>query len=43
VDSEIAGSLWQVRVAFGDTVEAGDELMVIESMKMEMSVGAPCA
>jgi urea carboxylase len=43
VDSEIAGSLWQVRVSSGDTVEAGDVLLVIESMKMEISVCAPCA
>jgi urea carboxylase len=43
VDSEIAGSLWQVRVNSGDTVEAGDVLLVIESMKMEISVCAPCA
>ncbi|SAK78318.1 urea carboxylase [Caballeronia catudaia] len=43
VDSEIAGSLWQVKVAPGDTVAAGDVLLVIESMKMEISVCAPCA
>src|SRR3954451_12231463 len=34
VESEIAGSLWQVRVTCGDTVKAGDVLLVIESMKM---------
>ena len=43
VDSEIAGSLWQVRVVPGDRVEAGDLLLIIESMKMEISVYAPCA
>ncbi|MCC8395560.1 urea carboxylase [Paraburkholderia sp. MMS20-SJTR3] len=43
VDSEIAGSLWQVKVAEGDTVAAGDVLLVIESMKMEIAVCAPCA
>jgi urea carboxylase len=43
VDSEIAGNLWQVRVAAGETVAAGDVLVVIESMKMEISVCAPCA
>jgi urea carboxylase len=43
VDSEIAGNLWQVRVERGATVEAGDVLVVIESMKMEISVIAPCA
>ncbi|WP_233831991.1 urea carboxylase [Paraburkholderia sp. ZP32-5] len=43
VDSEIAGSLWQVKVKPGETVDAGDVLLVIESMKMEISVCAPCA
>ncbi|WP_250517556.1 urea carboxylase [Caballeronia sp. INDeC2] len=43
VDSEIAGNLWQVRVEAGAKVEAGDVLVVIESMKMEISVIAPCA
>jgi urea carboxylase len=43
VDCEIAGSLWQVRVKSGETVEAGDVLLVIESMKMEISVCAPVA
>ncbi|WP_244851675.1 urea carboxylase [Caballeronia sp. SL2Y3] len=43
VDSEIAGSLWQVKVATGDIVSAGDVLVVIESMKMEIAVCAPCA
>jgi len=43
VDSEIAGSLWQVRVLPGDRVQAGDMLLIIESMKMEISVYAPCA
>ncbi|SDR49632.1 urea carboxylase [Paraburkholderia fungorum] len=43
VDSEIAGNLWQVHVNPGATVAAGDVLLVIESMKMEISVTAPCA
>lgn len=43
VDSEIAGNLWQVRVERGASVAAGDVLVVIESMKMEISVCAPCA
>ncbi|MDE1007723.1 MAG: acetyl-CoA carboxylase biotin carboxyl carrier protein subunit, partial [Paraburkholderia fungorum] len=35
--------LWQVRVSPGDRVEAGDVLLIIESMKMEISVCAPYA
>ncbi|HEV3104744.1 MAG TPA: urea carboxylase [Trinickia sp.] len=42
VESEIAGNLWQVHVSPGAKVAAGDVLVVIESMKMEISVTAPC-
>ncbi|WP_250494622.1 urea carboxylase [Caballeronia sp. GAWG1-1] len=43
VDSEIAGNLWQVRVKAGERIAAGDVMFVIESMKMEIAVCAPCA
>jgi biotin carboxyl carrier protein len=33
--------VWQVKVAAGDTVESGDELIILESMKMEIPVVAP--
>ncbi|MCU1723719.1 urea carboxylase [Pseudomonas sp. 5P_5.1_Bac1] len=42
VDSPIAGNLWQVQVSAGDRVKAGDVLVVLESMKMEIPVLAPC-
>lgn len=38
VVSEIAGTVWEVRVNPGDKVESGDEIMIIESMKMEIPV-----
>jgi urea carboxylase len=41
VESHIAGNLWQVRVAVGQAVEEGDELVVLESMKMEIALAAP--
>ncbi|RCW68218.1 urea carboxylase [Pseudorhodoferax soli] len=41
VDSHIAGNLWQVRVQVGQTVEEGEELVVLESMKMEIGLAAP--
>jgi urea carboxylase len=40
VASAVQGSVWQVLVNEGDTVEAGDTLMVVESMKMEFAVTA---
>jgi biotin carboxyl carrier protein len=38
VKSEITGTVWQIKVSPGDRVEAGDTLIVIESMKMEIPV-----
>jgi acetyl-CoA carboxylase biotin carboxyl carrier protein len=38
VKSEITGTVWQVKSKPGDKVEAGDTLVVIESMKMEIPV-----
>lgn len=38
IKSEITGTVWQVKSKPGDKVEAGDTLVVIESMKMEIPV-----
>lgn len=43
VTSEVNGRIEQVRVQAGDEVLAGDVLAVLESMKMEISLEAPCA
>ena len=43
VRSPSAGRVLEVRVAVGAFVAAGDELVVIESMKMEIPVAAPRA
>ena len=43
VDSHIAGNLWQVQVDTGTRVEAGDVLVILESMKMEIPLLAPMA
>ncbi|MGH0038096.1 MAG: acetyl-CoA carboxylase biotin carboxyl carrier protein subunit [Myxococcota bacterium] len=42
IESEIAGSVWKVEKAVGDRVEVDDVVLVIESMKMEIPVEAPC-
>lgn len=39
--ASIAGAVWKVLVSEGDKVKEGDELMVLESMKMEFPVTAP--
>jgi urea carboxylase len=36
IDSHIAGNLWQVQVNVGQRVEAGETLVILESMKMEI-------
>ncbi|MFG3695326.1 5-oxoprolinase/urea amidolyase family protein [Stutzerimonas stutzeri] len=41
VESHIAGNLWQVSVAEGAQVAAGDVLVILESMKMEIPLTAP--
>ena len=38
----VAGSVWKVEARVGDTVQAGDTLVIVESMKMEFAVHAPC-
>lgn len=38
VKSEITGTVWQIKTKVGDTVDADDVLIVIESMKMEIPV-----
>jgi acetyl/propionyl-CoA carboxylase alpha subunit/acetyl-CoA carboxylase carboxyltransferase component len=43
VGSPMTGVVVDVRVAEGDTVRAGDALMVVSAMKMEALVTAPCA
>ena len=43
IESHIAGNLWQVSVAEGERVEAGDVLVILESMKMEIPLTAPVA
>ena len=43
IDSHIAGNLWQVQVEVGSQVVAGDVLVILESMKMEIPLLAPMA
>ena len=41
IESHIAGNLWQVQVEEGSVVKAGDVLVILESMKMEIPLLAP--
>ena len=41
VSAHITGTVWKIEVAVGQQVSAGDTLLILESMKMEMPVEAP--
>jgi acetyl-CoA carboxylase biotin carboxyl carrier protein len=43
VPAHITGTVWKVEVSVGQKVAAGDVLVILESMKMEMPVEAPDA
>ena len=42
IASHVAGNVWKVEVGEGAEVRQGDALVIIESMKMEFTVVAPC-
>ena len=41
IESEVTGNVWKVEVEAGASVDAGEVLMILESMKMEIPVEAP--
>ncbi|MEO0467655.1 MAG: acetyl-CoA carboxylase biotin carboxyl carrier protein subunit [Pseudomonadota bacterium] len=43
IELETGGSVWKVLVKPGDTVEAEQELFILEVMKMEVPYSAPTA
>jgi biotin carboxyl carrier protein len=43
VRSPMPGNILQVNVNPGDTVKEGQQLMILEAMKMENEILAPCA
>lgn len=43
VRAETQANVWQLRCAAGDRVAAGQEIVVLESMKMEIPVESPVA
>jgi biotin carboxyl carrier protein len=42
VKSEINANVWKVLVQAGDRVETDQELIILESMKTEIPIAAPC-
>lgn len=43
VEAQVTGNVWKIERAVGDIVAEEDVLLIIESMKMEIPVEAPCA
>ena len=40
IPAHITGTVWKIEVAVGDQVDEGDDVVILESMKMEMPVEA---
>ncbi|MGM7722397.1 acetyl-CoA carboxylase biotin carboxyl carrier protein subunit [uncultured Metabacillus sp.] len=40
--TNMAGSVWKILVAVGDTVEEGQDVIILESMKMEIPITSEC-
>lgn len=43
IESQVTGTVWKVECQAGAGVAEGDTILIIESMKMEIPVLAPCA
>ena len=40
--ADISGNVWKIVAKPGERVQAGDTLMILEAMKMEFAIPAPC-
>ncbi len=43
VEAQIAGNVWKIEKAVGAELAEEDVILIIESMKMEIPVEAPCS
>jgi biotin carboxyl carrier protein len=43
VEAQITGNVWKIEKAVGDSVAPEEVILILESMKMEIPVEAPCA
>ncbi len=41
VIAEITGKVWKIEASVGDELEEDDDVIILESMKMEIPVSAP--
>jgi len=40
IEAHITGTVWKIEVGVGDSIDEGDTVVILESMKMEMPVEA---
>ena len=40
IKASMAGNVWKIQVKEGDTVENGQDMVILESMKMEIPIAA---
>lgn len=38
--ASVTGTVWKIEKTVGDVVEAGEEILILESMKMEIGIEA---
>jgi biotin carboxyl carrier protein len=43
VEADVTGRVWKIEKAVGDPVKQEEVILIVESMKMEIPLEAPCA
>lgn len=43
IEADLSGNIWKIQVQAGQRVQAGETLIIVEAMKMEIHVTAPAA
>ena len=43
IEAIVTGVVWKIEKHVGERVQAGDVIMILESMKMEIPIAAPVA
>lgn len=43
IKADMAGSMWKMLVKVGDTIDAGEDVAIMESMKMEIPLTSEIA
>ena len=43
IEAQITGNVWKIEKTVGESVAEGEAILILESMKMEIPVEAPCA